>query len=111
MSSLGTWRRRDPEKRTRFGDHQETANRRIGLSGRGIIARSFHNRAQDDVSIIHAGVIALKIDGAGTEFIRPQRASRAAEHGLVVDGFPAVVNHCQGTVPYSELEGMPFGAM
>src|SRR5688500_17646285 len=41
---------------------------------------------QNQVAIIHAGVIALKINGAGLELIGPERAAGAAEHGLVVDG-------------------------
>src|SRR5206468_8483289 len=73
-----------------------------------LCAGSFHHRAQDDVSIVHAGVIALEINGAGAEFIRPKRAARAAEHGLVVDGLLAVVNNRQVAVHQRDVEGLPF---
>ena len=51
------------------------------------------DRFKNDISVTDGRVVALKIDGSGLEFIRPERTARAAKQWLVIDYYLAVEFH------------------
>ena len=63
----------------------------------------FQRRAQDEISIFNAGMIALQINRAGPVHFRPESATRRAQYGLVIDDLCAVQNDRGITVKKDEI--------
>jgi hypothetical protein len=66
------------------------------------------HRAQNDVAVFNAGVVALQINRAGTVHLRPEGASGGAENGLVVDDLDAVEDHGGVALDESDIERLPL---
>src|SRR5436309_2705564 len=63
---------------------------------------------ENDIPIFDPSVIPLQIDRAGAHWVRPERASGAAQQRSTVDNFFTVQNHCRMAIHQRNIERLPF---